>query len=563
MLDLGSVPFSTFGSYFAFSLRDGALMLRSVHGNARYAENDALCRIEMLQDGQIVPFRLAGVPHRLRLIAEGGTVEICFSAADQIRIHGEKVGVRLTWTTDYFSHGWQHTPNRWQFDVFAPQIKVMVTALTGDCALASSWNERRADQLVFDCTPNAGEFDLVIDPFDSVWSARPVSDSFTGCAAQAHSAFDCWTHSLPAVPPEYAPTRELAAYVLWSCAVNPHGKITRQTLLMSKSWMASVWSWDHCFNALALANAYPDLAWDQFMTVFDHQDTFGALPDCVNDHHVTWSFVKPPIHGWTLRQLMQSPACVTPERLAHIYAPLARWTRFWFEHRDANGNGFPEYHHGNDSGWDNGTVFHGGVPVESPDVCAFLVLQLETLAELAARLGDADATNRWRQQSADLLTRMIAHFWHDDHFGAWRLDYGQMQRVESPSLMLYLPLILGSRLPSSVSRPLIERLRREGELLTPHGLASEPLDSLLYRDDGYWRGAVWGAPILLILDGLRDLGETELARTIARRFCAAVARSGMAENFDAKTGMPLRDKAYSWTASIFLLIARDFVSNID
>ena len=53
------------------------------------------------------------------------------------------------------------------------------------------------------------------------------------------------------------PAAELAAYVLWSTTVDPGGLLRRLTVLMSKHWMDKVWSWDHCFNALALAASEP------------------------------------------------------------------------------------------------------------------------------------------------------------------------------------------------------------------------------------------------------------------------------------------------------------------
>ena len=56
------------------------------------------------------------------------------------------------------------------------------------------------------------------------------------------------------------PAAALAAYTLWSATVAPEGMITRESVLMSKHWMDKVWSWDHCFNALALAPGLPDLA---------------------------------------------------------------------------------------------------------------------------------------------------------------------------------------------------------------------------------------------------------------------------------------------------------------
>src|SRR3712207_7864270 len=49
------------------------------------------------------------------------------------------------------------------------------------------------------------------------------------------------------------------------------GFVRREAVLMSKHWMDKVWSWDHCFNAVALAAGSVDLALDQFLVPFDHR----------------------------------------------------------------------------------------------------------------------------------------------------------------------------------------------------------------------------------------------------------------------------------------------------
>ena len=46
---------------------------------------------------------------------------------------------------------------------------------------------------------------------------------------------------------------------------------------------------------------------------------------------------------------------------------------------------------------------------------------------------------------------------------------------------------------------------------------------------------------------------------MARRFLKMVEKSGCAENFDALTGEGLRDRAYTWTSSITLLLAEDYL----
>jgi hypothetical protein len=47
----------------------------------------------------------------------------------------------------------------------------------------------------------------------------------------------------------------------------------------------------------------------------------------------------------------------------------------------------------------------------------------------------------------------------------------------------------------------------------------------------------------------------------ARPRGALCETSGFAENFDALTGAGLRDRAYTWTASVYLLLARHHVAN--
>ncbi|MEU5669244.1 glycogen debranching protein, partial [Micromonospora sp. NPDC047753] len=56
-------------------------------------------------------------------------------------------------------------------------------------------------------------------------------------------------------------------------------------------------------------------------------------------------------------------------------------------------------------------------------------------------------------------------------------------------------------------------------------------------------------------DGLRRAGQTRIADDISRRFLALCEKSGFAENFDAETGTGLRDRAYTWTASSYLILA--------
>ena len=51
----------------------------------------------------------------------------------------------------------------------------------------------------------------------------------------------------------------------------------------------------------------------------------------------------------------------------------------------------------------------------------------------------------------------------------------------------------------------------------------------------------------------------ELVKKRAESFVDRVNKNGFAENFNALTGKALRDRAYSWTSSIYLIIKNEYV----
>jgi glycogen debranching enzyme len=367
----------------------------------------------------------------------------------------------------------------------------------------------------------------------------------------AHGAFSSFVDAVAPWRSSRTPAAELAAYVLWSATVRPQGFVTRPAVLMSKHWMDKVWSWDHCFNALALASGSPGLALDQFSLPFDHQDETGALPDSVAHSEILYNFVKPPIHGWALSHLRRRlPDPLGEAELTETYDRLARWTDFWLTMRRAPGATLPHYQHGNDSGWDNATTFDPERVIVSADLAAFLVLQLRELAGLAHELGLPADARKWTRVADATQAALLDELWTGDRFVA-RSAHGGATWTSS-SLLDLMPVVLGEHLPQSIGDALADRIESH---LTAYGLATELPTSPHYLDDGYWRGPIWAPSTVLIEDGLRRAGHDRLADEISTRFRALCETSGFAENFDALTGVGLRDRAYTWTAAGYLLLA--------
>jgi putative isomerase len=93
------------------------------------------------------------------------------------------------------------------------------------------------------------------------------------------------------------------------------------------------------------------------------------------------------------------------------------------------------------------------------------------------------------------------------------------------------------------------------------GLASELENSPFYKADGYWRGPIWAPSTMIVTTALNEMGEHILSHSLKERFCTMAQKSGMAENFDARTGDALRDPAYTWTSSVFLVFAHELAKH--
>jgi putative isomerase len=566
-LDITKVPFSRYGSNVAFSqftednlasfhatgLLPG-VYLRSVYGDQR---THPVFRLELLDADKPVRFVVEASPSLLRLKAAKGFVEFCIAASDRVKFHGHGVSLRLIAQAGALAV--PNYANHWEINSERVMEKYMLWATHGDLHLDAPWNGLSNLRVVATYSPDPDSLSIEgeIDTYPSVWIPHQARETFDESVRAVGQDYSRWLKLMPDVPKDYGPGAELAAYVNWTSVVDPSGYLDRPAMLMSKNWMAAIWSWDHCFNAMALSFKDPNLAFQQYMLPFDNQQSEGALPDETTSTSNELNFTKPPIHGWALAWMMRHGEFTDHAHLEQIYVPLSRWTNWYFKYRDSNQDGLPEYNHGYDSGWDNSTVMLPGMPVETADLASFLILQMDTLADLATKLG-RDAEGRdWHTRSNELLERMLSTLWRKDHFVAIRASDGS--EIDSQSLLLYIPIILGKHLPSDVRNKLIRGLTELGKFRTMHGFATESLTSKYYTTDGYWRGPIWAPATMLLAEGLDSAGEHALAKKVREDFCRMAQRSGMYENFDAISGDGLRDPAYTWTSSVFLIFAHQLL----
>jgi glycogen debranching enzyme len=554
------IPFSHHGSWFCFSpVIAEATYADDLHLVSHQTGLHAVLRLTPTgASGSRVDAAVVATPARLAWTRAGSEVDLVYETEDTVRVRGDGrgLGLRLAaanptltpFSGPYFYR--DPVDGSYIYTLYQTGRRYRITVLAGEpvelFGLQALKTAERGMSL-----PADRPWEISIEEFESARLPYRSKGTFSDAVEAATAKFTAFADAVAPWRSVHTPAAELAAYVLWSATVRPAGFLTRPGVLMSKHWMDKVWSWDHCFNALALASGAPELAWSQFQIPFDHQDETGALPDSVTHSEILYNYVKPPIHGWAFGHLRRRlPRELRRDELVEVYDRLASWTRFWLTARRAPGQALPHYQHGNDSGWDNATTFDADNVVQTSDLAAFLILQLDQLASLAEELGQGDDVPVWRRHSGEVRATMFGELWRDGRFVARGAATGRV--AATTSLLDLMAVVLGRDLPEDVGAALARDIEAH---LTEYGPATERPTSEHYEADGYWRGPIWAPSTVLIEDGLRRAGFTDLADEVSSRFRALCEKSGFAENFDAISGAGLRDRAYTWTASGYLLLA--------
>ncbi len=120
-------------------------------------------------------------------------------------------------------------------------------------------------------------------------------------------------------------------------------------------------------------------------------------------------------------------------------------------------------------------------------------------------------------------------------------------------------------LPEEIGRRLVEEhLLNEREFLTPVAPPSVAVCERGYEPDGgrgpirrYWRGPTWINSAWMVWLGLRRLGYEEEAQRLADGVIDAVAREGLREYYDPRSGKGLGAKDFAWSALVAELATPD------
>ncbi len=296
----------------------------------------------------------------------------------------------------------------------------------------------------------------------------------------------------------------------------------------TKDHLAIAFFWDTSFSAVGAREFSAELGQEAIESFVDNATPRGSLPGTLADTHRAGEGQAPIMcwAAWTVYESGHDKAW-----LSHVYPGLAGYINFWTKYHSSPRGLVQFFNAGqiadNDARFDpvyNRTTGdeHGNEAVsgfESPDLNAFLVVEMRSLAKMADALGYSREAAEWRNRAAHLAKLIVDFCYFPDEAMFYDVKVGTHEKfsgVKDPNM--FLPLWAEVPLSKSEVRQIVER-----HMLNPEEFFRElPFPSLSYDNpkydpSSYWRGRIWPHFVYWMIQTLWRTGYHEEAELTADR----------------------------------------------
>ncbi|NJC97099.1 MAG: hypothetical protein C3F07_09945 [Anaerolineales bacterium] len=384
---------------------------------------------------------------------------------------------------------------------------------------------------------------------------------FSVVSASAKKRWEEWFNAAPQVAEKYRSKYAYAWWVMANNLIHPSGCVLHEAMMPTKAFYVGIWLWDSALHAVAFRHIDPELARNQIRVMLDHQLADGMLPDVVFDegtvteidHPFHGRVTKPPIFAWAALKIHESSPDV--DFLKEIYGPLVRCNAWWLDVNDDDNDGIVQYTHPYSSGLDDSPLWDHGMPVESPDINTYLVIQMNSLAKIAEIIDKPNEATEWKRKADEHLNRMIEHLWDEEAGVFHALHDGKPVPVLAP-FNLY-PLWTG-QLPEGMAKRLLARLKDPQEFWGKYGLPTVAFNDPAFNPDKMWRGPIWANINYFFVEALEQIGERDLAGELCEKTLDLIAgHPDIREYYNPMTGVPPTTAApiFGWSAAVFIDLA--------
>lgn len=348
--------------------------------------------------------------------------------------------------------------------------------------------------------------------------------------------------------------------------------------------------WDQFFNGQLACFEDPEGARETVRAHLAYQLPEGYIANCSHwdlpqrDSRVfvTADRSQPPVGAMCIWKMHERRPDM--DFLAEVYPALVRWSEWWFDARDGNGNGLLEWgdaigeYSGArlETGWDDTPHFEGvemvgtQMSADAVDLNALWSLDSKYLAKIANALGKTEEARGHLQAHKAMNVRINNHLWNE-RLGIYCSRNWQDTPGGEPSFlarvtpMNFYPLACGAATGERRAR-LLEWLYRKDKFWGEWMVPTLPFDDPDWPKQHYWKGHIWPPPNYIVWEGIRQYADSahraEFARRSVELFMNGWNQSRIcSENYRSDNGAPASHPHYTWGA-LFPLIGVEALCDV-
>lgn len=247
----------------------------------------------------------------------------------------------------------------------------------------------------------------------------------------------------------------------------------------------------------------------------------------------------------------------------NYYERLKKYLKRWFAY-DPTGSDLPVWNSSDASGMDNQYSRSGKVESyydQGVDLASYLVRELQCMAWIAEKLGEAADQQAFMEHSKHITERINETFWDEKDGFYYDRNVKTGKRIRVKSVAGFIPLWSGVAPQDRAKRLVHEHLLNPKEFWLEYPVASyAKTEPDFYEGTRHgecnWRGNTWIPTNYMIFHGLADYGFHDVARTLAyKTFRMALDKNAVTrEYYDSDTGKGYgHDPFWGWSSLAYAM----------
>lgn len=339
------------------------------------------------------------------------------------------------------------------------------------------------------------------------------------------------------------------------------------------------WSWDSWKHAVAYAEFAPEIAKQNFYSMFDYQDQHGMVADCIytDKDENNWRDTKPPLASWGVWKIYEKTQ--DKEFLIYMLERLESYHSWWYKNRDHDQNYLCEYGSTDgtriaaawESGMDNAVRFDDAIMLrnnedawslnqESVDLNIYLYSDKLYLAQINKTLGRDEVAKKYMDEAENLKALINKFMYSEIHKYYYDIELESKNKIEIEGPEAWVAMWSGMA-DKEKAEGIRDMILREDKFNTRVPFPTLARDNEKFNPlMGYWRGPVWLDQAYFAVKGLRRYNYNDEADSLSVKIFenahGLLDDRAIRENYHPLTGEGLNAHNFSWSAAHILMMLK-------